>query len=60
MKVKTKRKICAAIAILAFLFVYGTACASDADAIPLRQIVLQTVGGMTVMSGALYKGGYLR
>lgn len=60
MKVKTKKKICAAIAILAFLFIYGTAGASDADLIPMKQIVLQTVGGLAVMSGALYKGGFLR
>ena len=60
MKVKTKRKICAAIALIAFFFVYGTAGASDLDAIPMKQIIWQLIVGNAVMLAALYKGGYLQ
>ena len=60
MKVKTKRKICAIVAIIGFLLMYGTAGASDLDAISFSQVIWQMIIGMALCFGGLYKGGYLR
>lgn len=60
MKVKTKRKICAIVALIGFLLMYGTAGASDLDVIPFSQIIWQMIIGMVLCFGGLYKGGYLR
>jgi len=59
MKIKTKRKICGVIAFIAFFFVLGTAGASDADLIPMKQIVWRSVIGMAVFAAAVWKGGFM-
>lgn len=60
MKTRTKRRICAAISALAFLFAFGTAGGVENNLIPLTQGAIRMWVGLALCAAAAYKGGYMR
>lgn len=56
---KRFQHICGIVAVLGFLFLLGTAGASDCGDIPISQILAQSAIGLVVFGGGLWLGGYL-
>ena len=59
-KRRRARNIARTISVLGFLLMLGTAGASDLDAIPLKQIIIQTSIGLLMWVGGAWKGGLLK
>ena len=59
-KRRRARNISLTISVLGFLLMLGTAGASDLDAIPLKQIIIQTSIGLLMWAGGAWKGGLFK
>ena len=59
-KRRRARNIARTISVLGFLLMLGTAGASDLNAIPLKQIIIQTSIGLLMWVGGAWKGGLLK
>ena len=59
-KRRRARKIALTISVLGFLLMLGTAGASDLDAIPLKQIIIQISIGLLMWVGGVWKGGLFK
>ena len=59
-KRRRARKIALTISVLGFLLMLGTAGASDLNAIPLKQIIIQTSIGLLMWVGGAWKGGLFK
>ena len=59
-KRRRARNIARAISVLGFLLMLGTAGASDLNAIPLKQIIIQISIGLLMWVGGAWKGGLLK
>lgn len=59
-KRRRARNIARTISVLGFLLVLGTAGASDLNAIPLKQIIIQTSIGLLMWVGGAWKGGLFK
>ena len=59
-KRRRARNIALTISVLGFLLMLGTAGASDLDAIPLKQIIIQTSIGLLMWIGGAWKGGLFK
>ena len=59
-KRRRARNIALTISVLGFLLMLGTAGASDLDAIPLKQIIIQTSIGLLMWVGGAWKGGLFK
>lgn len=57
---KIKKRIALAISFLGFMLMLGTAGASDLNAIPLKQIIIQLLIGLLMCAGGAWKGGLFR
>lgn len=53
-------KIARTISVLGFLLMLGTAGASDLNAIPLKQIIIQISIGLLMWVGGAWKGGLFK
>ena len=54
------RNIARTISVLGFLLMLGTAGASDLNAIPLKQIIIQISIGLLMWAGGAWKGGLFK
>ena len=54
------RNIARTISVLGFLLMLGTAGASDLNAIPLKQIIIQISIGLLMWVGGAWKGGLFK
>ena len=59
-KRRRARNIALTISVLGFLLMLGTAGASDLDAIPLKQIIIQISIGLLMWVGGAWKGGLFK
>ena len=59
-KRRRARNIARTISVLGFLLMLGTAGASDLNAIPLKQIIIQTSIGLLMWVGGAWKGGLFK
>lgn len=59
-KRRRARNIARTISVLGFLLVLGTAGASDLNAIPLKQIIIQISIGLLMWAGGAWKGGLFK
>ena len=59
-KRRRARKIALTISVLGFLLMLGTAGASDLNAIPLKQIIIQISIGLLMWVGGAWKGGLFK
>ena len=59
-KRRRARNIARTISVLGFLLMLGTAGASDLDAIPLKQIIIQISIGLLMWVGGAWKGGLFK
>ena len=59
-KRRRARNIARAISVLGFLLMLGTAGASDLNAIPLKQIIIQISIGLLMWVGGAWKGGLFK
>ena len=59
-KRRRARNIARTISVLGFLLMLGTAGASDLNAIPLKQIIIQISIGLLMWVGGAWKGGLLK
>ena len=59
-KRRRARNIALTISVLGFLLMLGTAGASDLNAIPLKQIIIQISIGLLMWVGGAWKGGLLK
>lgn len=59
-KRRRARKIARTISVLGFLLMLGTAGASDLNAIPLKQIIIQISIGLLMWVGGAWKGGFTK
>ena len=59
-KRRRARKIARTISVLGFLLMLGTAGASDLNAIPLKQIIIQISIGLLMWVGGAWKGGLFK
>ena len=59
-KRRRARNIARTISVLGFLLMLGTAGASDLDAIPLKQIIIQISIGLLMWVGGVWKGGLFK
>ena len=59
-KRRRARNIARTISVLGFLLMLGTAGASDLNAIPLKQIIIQISIGLLMWVGGAGKGGLFK
>ena len=59
-KRRRSRNIARTISVLGFLLMLGTAGASDLNAIPLKQIIIQISIGLLMWVGGAWKGGLFK
>ena len=59
-KRRRARNIARTISVLGFLLMLGTAGASDLNAIPLKQIIVQISIGLLMWVGGAWKGGLFK
>ena len=59
-KRRRARNIARTISVLGFLLMLGTAGASDLNAIPLKQIIIQISIGLLMWVGGAWKGGLFK
>lgn len=59
MSVKSKRRICAVISFLGFMFSLGSAGGVETDTLPLGRGAICMFLGIAVFAFAAYKGGYM-
>ena len=59
-KRRRARNIARTISVLGFLLLLGTAGASDLNAIPLKQIIIQISIGLLMWVGGAWKGGLFK
>lgn len=57
---KIKRWIALVISFAGFMLMLGTAGASDLNAIPLSQIIIQSLIGLLMWVGGAWKGGLFK
>ena len=57
---KIKKRITLVISFAGFMLMLGTAGASDLNAIPLKQIIIQTSIGLLMWVGGAWKGGLFK
>lgn len=60
MTVKTKKRICGSLAVLALLFNLGVIGGMERDTISLTTGVILSFISLVVFAAAAYKGGYLK
>ena len=60
MSIKTKRHICAAVSLLAFILMLGIAGGVECGTMPLKKGAIMMFSSLAVWIAAAYKGGYLK
>jgi len=59
MKRKTFRKICGTVCVAGLMVMPGTAGASDAGQISMKQIIVWSLTGLAMFAGGGYLGGFI-